>query len=221
MALFVSLALLLAAASTARAVAGPRRAPLLDFALRRMHRRAADAAHDLGFARGVEFARAFEPDLKVPGDALALLRTGRALQRELADECRATTADDPCLVAQWDAEYDACFVSRVCEPGERRTTIECTDRALDTALAQAALLDEEEPSSATLAERRCADGAIVSIGFLAHFDPVNGTCAQIDIGASRECRERFSAHPLAQHAPWLALVRALGRAPGTSKPSAL
>lgn len=188
---------------------GPRRAPTLDLALRRVHRRAAEAAHTLALARAIDFATAYERDATLPRDADELVQHARALRSELADECRAAVADDQCLVARWDDEYDACFVSRACGASEARTRVPCSDAALDAALAQAALLADESPFSDTLAERRCAASAISSVGFLAHFDARTATCGQIDLGASDECRARFAAHPLAHRAPWLAALREL------------
>jgi len=198
-----------AAAAAAAPTPGPRRAPLLDLALRRVRQRAADNAQTLAFARAIEFAAAYEPEASLPRDAAGMLRRAEALRAELADECRAAAIDDACLATYWDDEYDMCFARRTCAADAGRTTVECTAAALDAALAQAALADTEAPTVGALAERTCSAGATSTVGFLAHFDAVNGTCGQIDIGASDECRARFDAHPLAHHAPWLAPLRAL------------
>jgi hypothetical protein len=201
--------LLLLLVAAAAAAPGPRRAPLLDLELRRVRQRAADSTQTLALARAIEFTAAYEPTEALPRDAADLLRRAETLRAELADECRAAAADDACLDARWDAEYDMCFVHRTCAADAGRTAVECTDDTLDAALAQAALADTEAPSTAVLAERACSASATSTVGFLAHFDAANGTCGQIDIGASAECRARFAAHPLAHHAPWLAALRAL------------
>ena len=119
---------------------------------------------------------------------LSLLARAADVRDVAKQRCADAVSRDPCLQARFDAEYDMCFVERICAPDERRATLPCTQYRLDNVKRVLAHLDTLELGGSTQAELECTARARPLPCVASFYDAARDECVDMQLcDDSSEC----------------------------------